>query len=846
MDKESIYGIRYEVDIDQLKTSTKEAANQIKLANAQFKESISSMDNWATSTDGLSAKVKQLSTILEAEKVKLNNLKKSYNDTADSIQENGKEIDRLKEKRQQAINTYGAESSEVQNLTKEISKLEREQTSNISAIDRLKISMANQQATVNRTEKSLNSYQQELDDVKEATLRAEKSGNSLEDELRDIKKQSEDTKDSIENMGGGFTVLKGAIAGFIANGISSLVSGLASIVEESQETIEDLGKLETAFTTSGHSAEAGKKVYEDFVGILGETDQSVEAANHLAKLTKSQDELAKWTDIAAGVYATFGDSLPLEGLTEAANETAKVGQVTGPLADALNWAGVSEDKFNESLAKCNSEQERSTLITNTLNGLYQEASTKYQTVNKDLIDSRKATAELKEAQAELGSAVLPIMNKMKFAAADLLSTFVGFLTGNLPTEQFVSKISGMVTNVVNTVGTLAPKLLNKGIEMIVSLSQGFVQGFPNMLTSLLNLVQNIGDYLTKNMPKFIQKGFEILSNLVQGITNAIPVLIKKVPEIIITFANLINDNFPTILKKGAELLLQFIKGILSAIPTLIANIPKIIQAIISVILAYNWLSLGKNIITFFGNGIKSMVGFIQSKAGDIFNTVLNALKNLPQTLWELAKSMISRMGNAITNSTGTVRGAIKGVYDAVVNGLKGLPKKMMSIGSDLVKGLWNGIKDMVGWIGDKIKGFGDSVLGGLKDFFGIHSPSKETEWQGNMLVEGYGNALVRGTKALVKKAKTMSKKVLDSFQSDLDSGVSFNANVQGLKTKTNNSLNTMKRAFSPTTATSGTSQNINNVTFNQYNTSPKPIDSLEVYRNTQKQMKIFKQWKGAM
>lgn len=98
----------------------------------------------------------------------------------------------------------------------------------------------------------------------------------------------------------------GAVAGFLATG------------EASQETIEDMGKLETAFTTSGFSAEAGKKSFEGLVGILGETDQAVEAANHLAKLTDNEQDLQKWTDICTGVYATFGDSLPIEGLTEAA------------------------------------------------------------------------------------------------------------------------------------------------------------------------------------------------------------------------------------------------------------------------------------------------------------------------------------------------------------------------------------------------------------------------------------------------------------------------------------------------------------------------------------------------
>ena len=127
---------------------------------------------------------------------------------------------------------------------------------------------------------------------------------------------------------------------FGGTALAGLATGFLATAETSQDFIEDMGKLDTAFTTSGHSAEVGKKTYQELVGVLGETDQAVEAANHLAKLTDNEKDLQAWTEICTGVYATFGDSLPIEGLTEAANETAKVGQVVGPLADALNWAGV--------------------------------------------------------------------------------------------------------------------------------------------------------------------------------------------------------------------------------------------------------------------------------------------------------------------------------------------------------------------------------------------------------------------------------------------------------------------------------------------------------------------------
>ena len=175
-----------------------------------------------------------------------------------------------------------------------------------------------------------------------------------------------------------------AIGSFVGNALTNLTSkigetigNIIALADETREYREDMAKLDTAFTDAGHSTETAQKAYDGFYKILGESDRSVEAVNHLAELTKNEKEVAQWSTIAAGVTAKFGDSLPIEGLTEAANETAKVGAVTGPLADALNWAGISEDEFNKKLAACNSEQERASLITETLNNEYSAAAEEY-------------------------------------------------------------------------------------------------------------------------------------------------------------------------------------------------------------------------------------------------------------------------------------------------------------------------------------------------------------------------------------------------------------------------------------------------------------------------------------
>lgn len=224
----------------------------------------------------------------------------------------------------------------------------------------------------------------------------------------------------------------------IAGAATAMGGAFIGAVEGTREYRVSMGKLETAFTTSGHSASTAKDTYTTLNSVLGDSDVAVEAANHLAKLTDNQKDLNTWTDICTGVFATFGDSLPIEGLTEAANETAKTGQLTGSLADALNWAGVNEDDFQKKLDSCTTEQERQKLITSTLNGLYKEAADNYKKNNKELIEAEKANGRLKDAMAKLGAIGEPIMTAIKNKIADMAATAIPKL------EKIITKTKDMI------------------------------------------------------------------------------------------------------------------------------------------------------------------------------------------------------------------------------------------------------------------------------------------------------------------------------------------------------------------------------------------------------------------
>lgn len=198
----------------------------------------------------------------------------------------------------------------------------------------------------------------------------------------------------------------------IGTAVVGAAASLLALSSATKEYRENQAKLKTAFESAGASSEAAKNTYNELYRVLGEDDRSVEAANHLGMLTQNQKDLSQWTTICQGVYATFGDSLPIEGLTEAANETAKTGALTGVLADALNWAGIKEDDFQAKLDKCNTEAEREQLIRETLNKTYSEAAAGYEKNAAGILAQNEAQIKMNEATAKLGEAVAPLQTAL--------------------------------------------------------------------------------------------------------------------------------------------------------------------------------------------------------------------------------------------------------------------------------------------------------------------------------------------------------------------------------------------------------------------------------------------------
>lgn len=345
--------------------------------------------------------------------------------------------------------------------------------------------------------KQIDAQKQKLEQLQDGLKQAEKlygendaetrkwarAVNEATAELNDMTNELDSGNNGLSRFAGGLKdAAKVAAGNLLASGVSSVVSGatqavsaLVNLDETTEEYRVAMGNLNTAFeaqaerienTSVAHgkftavmedtneavgkswaTAETAAEVYKGLYAVLGDTDTAVEAAQLMVQMAESEEDFAEWTRIAAGVAGAFGDALPINSLIEAANETVKVGEVTGALADALNWVGISEDEFNEKLAACTSESERNELIMSTLTSTYKDSADAFYKNNEELIKSRENQAKLDEITGRLGESVLEVKNVLteKFGPTliDIADKAVTFIE-SFDTEE-------LLTNMGNTI-----------------------------------------------------------------------------------------------------------------------------------------------------------------------------------------------------------------------------------------------------------------------------------------------------------------------------------------------------------------------------------------------------------
>lgn len=483
-------------------------------------------------------------------------------------------------------------------------------------------------------------------------------------------------------------------AGAVAAGAAAL-TGLA---ESTRESRAETAKLNAAFEAAGSTAEQASKTYNGLYRVLGDSGQATEAAAHLAKLTTDQENLAEWTNICRGVYATFGDSLPIEGLTEAANETAKVGALTGGLADALNWAGVNEDEFNAKLQACNTEAEREALIRETLNGLYSDAAGAYEETAGSIMSANEAQAELTAGLNALGAAAEPIVTLFKSGLAKALKQITphfekitkGFekmvngVSGGA--EEMKEGITGLVSSILTIVSDMLPSLLTIGVQIITALLEGIVSVFPSVVNTivtliptiiqaLITLIPQITAALLNSLPIILEALMQAVTAIVEGLAVMLPQILTQIVNIVPLLIEQLLLNIPILIEAAVTLLMALVEAIPLIIPPLIEALPQIIDTLITVVL--------ESIPLLIDAAIELLMALVDA----IPQIIPPLVEALPLIIDNIINTLLENLPLILEAAIRLLMAIIQAIPQIITPLVEALPEIIMSIVSTLLSNL---------------------------------------------------------------------------------------------------------------------------------------------------------------
>lgn len=660
---------------------------QLKNLGSEMKAVVSSFTGMEDSEESLTAQGKVLERSIQASADKISLL------TGQSERAKAK-LDQLARELDDATRSFGTNSTEAIRAQNAYNKQVR---------------------VVNNLESQINSATADMNKMKRQMDSLGKSADDLSDDLQDAGREAEAAGSSFKDAFAG---------GVIAGAVQSLVSGIVSLVESTKEYNKIMGTLEVSSQKAGYSAEQTQQTYTQLYGVLGDNQSAATAAANLQALKLSQEQLIQMTDGAIGAWATYGDSIPIDSLAESINETVKAGTVTGSFADVLNWAGTSEDDFNKKLEATKTESERANLVLQELSkqGLTQAAEA-WRENNAELEAANRASAAWEQTTGRLGTALMPlttsVTNLGNALLTNLLNVMDGFQNGGV--EGGFSVITDLINGLQTKLKESLPLMIESGLQSLVGFTEGLRSGVGTLVDAGLSLLQTLADSIIQNLPT----------------------LIETIPQIVINIAGIINDNAPKLIVAALTLIKNLAIGLVKAIPTLVANIPKIIQAIVSAFLAFNWLSLGKNLMTALKDGIKSMGPAIKTTAGNIFNSIKTTLSNIPAALKTIGSNGISSLAAGLKSMAKTAVGVVREVGTNILNAIKALPGKMVEIGKNILNGLKEGLLSKVKEIGTAASEVVDTVKSIFtgKSGFDTHSPSKWSENVGENVDIGLANGL---------------------------------------------------------------------------------------------------------
>ena len=600
--------------ISKINQNLKEYGSELKAVSSEF-------DAQADSMESLTAKNKVLKKQYDEQSDKMKLLSDQIKKQTDYLDAQAKEI-------QQLTNEYGENSSQVQKAEKAYANTE-------STISKLKTAFNETTAYANRLSSEISDNDSKLDDLAksagDASTQVDKVGDSSEQTGEKLKK----AKTDVQQLKDSFNMQE--VAQQVSDFASGMVENIKGAVEESKEYLKIMGSLEVSSSHLNYTTDETKQTYKQLIGVLGDTQSAATTTANLQAIGLEQSQLTQITKGAIGAWAQYGDSIPIDGLAESINETIKTGTVTGNFADMLNWAGTSEDEFNEKLGQCSDNSERAQLVLDEManQGLMKSADA-WNENNKALVESNKAQDDYNEAMADFSKAVMPVFTEFTKALTTIIQIFSELPE---PAQQMIAVFIGIIA----VLTTIAPLILAVGAAC--GWSAG---GVAALMTAAAPVIAIIVAIIAAIMAIIyvIQNWDEVLNFL----TETWESVCNKVSELWEGFKKSWTDGFNNVKQK--------INDFFQNLGENFANGLNNFQ---------NWIS---NMLSAIVNWAKDFASKGKNAAINLVKNIANEIKSLPGQFLQWGMDMMSNFASGIWKGfTGWVKGKISGVTNFIKKNL---------------------------------------------------------------------------------------------------------------------------------------------------------------------------------
>ena len=438
-----------------------------------------------------------------------------------------------------------------------------------------------------------------LGNLRSEAAKAKNTVNGIdENPIEEVARAADDAEESLQDAGKEASNFGDYLkAGAIVEGAKGIASSLKDAAESSKEYMKIMGSLEISSQKAGYSAEETAAAYNTLYGVLGDNQTAATTTANLQALGLAQRQLEQLINGTIGAWATYGDSIPIDGLAEAINETVQTGKVTGTFADVLNWAGTSEDEFNKKLEEANSAAERANLVLNELSrqGLM-NAGKAWQDNNEVLVESNKANAEYEDSMAQLSETVLPIITKI----TEAVTKFINFILDNrasvvaaltaIAAGFAAFKITSLISSLISGFTTFFG-VIKSGQGVMAALNAVMSANPIGLIITAVAALVAAFIYLWNNCEEFrqfwidlwenIKKVFSDVWNAIVGFfTETIPNAIGKVTEIFQKFDNWLTGIFSADWSESFGAFGEIINGFFANVKNIWNSIKKVFQGII--------------------------------------------------------------------------------------------------------------------------------------------------------------------------------------------------------------------------------------------------------------------------